>query len=275
MRVLEERLFAILDPESTRLRRHGGPGQICSARSSSARQMPSAYGHETLDSAVKSARAACGPVKELADFTAFELLQTERGFVAFQQWYQRVLANIPGAAVAPSYAGAPPRELDVLWPQAACPPHALHDQAFLEVLRAFADCTDSEGFDFFDLLDQHSQGYLRYAQVYLAICLIAAIASRQLMKFLYFHSNRVFKILDQGCMLEAPHGHVFWPRLLKLLRLLGAPGHLISDVAEEHGVAPLAHLTYEDFMEVTYHVFKEMDRGSSVGVTSVMEGERA
>lgn len=276
MRVLEKRFLAVLDPEATRLRRHAGPSPIRSARSmGSARQSASngpPYG--TSETAVKSARtlAACLPKdSDVDDFSAFDLLHTEKGFTAFEQWYQRVLANSPGAS-APAL---PPAQLGMLWPQSFCPPNALHEYAFLELLRAFVECSESEAFDFFDILNHDYLGFLGYAQVYVAMCLIAAMGSRQLTKFLYFHSTRLFEILSRGCRLESPPGCVAWPRLLMLLRLLGAPSHLISRVTAEHDVAPLAQLRYEEFLELVYTVVAELDRGVDSGeITVINENDR-
>jgi len=60
-----------------------------------------------------------------------------------------------------------------------------------------------------------------------------------------------------------------------LLRLLGAPGHLVSRVSAEHDVAPLAQLTYEEFLEVTYPVVAELDRGVEYGeITVINESDR-
>jgi len=217
---------------------------------------------------------AC-PAKEVdpdeAPCSAFDLLHTEKGFIAFEQWYQRVLVGGPGATVPP----VPPPELGLMWPQAFCPPNALHEHAFLELLRAFAECTDSEAFDFFDLLNHDCLGFLGYAQVYVAVCLIAAMGCRQLTKFLYFHSTRLFGILSRGCRFGASPGCVSWPRLLTLLRLLGAPSHLISRVSVELGVAPLAQLTYEEFLEIVYPVVVELDRGVEYGeITVINENDR-
>mmetsp|Transcript_102785 Transcript_102785/g.299791 ORF Transcript_102785/g.299791 Transcript_102785/m.299791 type:complete len:296 (-) Transcript_102785:91-978(-) len=277
MRVLEKRFFALLDPESTRLRRHGGPSPISSARSTtSGRQVSGSAGcgNGAGDGTVKSARsvAPCpGKEPDPDECSAFDLLHTEKGFVAFEQWYQRVLANCAGGLTS----SAPPAELGLLWPQAFCPPNALHEHAFTELLRAFAECTDGEACDFFDLLNYDCQGYLGYAQVYLAICLIAAMASRQLTKCLYFHSTRLFGVLAKGCRFDAPPDYVTWPRLLALIRLLGAPSHLISRAGAECGVAPLAQLTYEEFLEIMYPVVVELDRGLECGeITVINENDR-
>ena len=40
--------------------------------------------------------------------------------------------------------------------------------------------------------------YVHTSQVYIAICLVAAIGSRQLTKFFYFHSTRIFGMLALG-----------------------------------------------------------------------------
>jgi len=243
---------------------------------SSARSLGSARQDERTSGSSKRPRslAPAGSGKEHIEHdscSAFDLLHTERGFMAFELWYQRIFASSPGAA-APSL---PVDQLGMLWPQAFCPPNALHEHAFAELLRAFAECTDGEVFDFFDILDSECLGYLGYAQTYFAMCLIAAMSSRQLTKFLYFHSTRLFNILSQGCQLEAPPGNVSWPRLLMFLRLLGAPSHLISKVTIEHGVAQLAHITYEEFLEITYMVVAELDRGAECGeITVINEGDR-
>mmetsp|Transcript_75920 Transcript_75920/g.176074 ORF Transcript_75920/g.176074 Transcript_75920/m.176074 type:complete len:296 (-) Transcript_75920:126-1013(-) len=277
MRILEKRFLAVLDPEATRLRRHAGPSPISSARSTqSGRQGPASggCGAGAGETAARSARAVVPCTQkelELEECSAFDLLHTERGFVAFEQWYQRVLAGCPGA----HSPALPPSELGLLWPQVFCPPNALHDHAFMELLRAFAECTDGEAFDFFDLLNHDYLGYLGYPQVYLAMCLIAAMSSRQLTKFLYFHSTRLFGILAKGCRFDASPGYVAWPRLLTLLRLLGAPSHLVSRIGVEHGVVPLTQLSYEDFLEVMYAVAVELDRGVECGeITVINENDR-
>jgi len=203
--------------------------------------------------------------------SAFDLLHTERGFMAFEHWYQRILASSPGAT-APNL---PADQLGMLWPQTFYPPNALHEHAFAELLRVFAECTDGEVFDFFDILDHECLGYLGYAQTYFAMCLIAAMSSRQLTKFLYFHSTHLFNILSKGCQLKTPPGNVAWSRLLTFLRLLGAPSHLISRVTIERGVAQLAQIAYEEYLEITYLVVAELDRGTECGeITVINESDR-
>jgi len=205
------------------------------------------------------------------DCTAFDLLHSERGFVAFEQWYRRVLANAPGSGVSKM----PAPELGMLWPQAYCPPNALHEHAFVELIHAFVECSDGEALDLFDLMDHSFLGMLGLPQVYVAICLVAALGSRQLTKFLYFHSSRLFGILAIGCRLSAKPEHVTWPRLLVFLRLLGAQSHLLSHVAADLGIAPLSQLRYDDFVEVVFAVASQLDRGTDMGECTVInEGDR-
>lgn len=199
------------------------------------------------------------------------MLHTEQGFAAFGQWYRRILASGSG-----SNAAATPRlELGLLWPQAFCPPHLLHEYAFMELLRAFAECTDSEAFDLFDILDCHFMGMLGLQQVYFAMCLIAALGSRQLTKFLYFHSTQLFEVLSKGCIASPPE-HVSWPRLLVLLRLLGAPGHVVSRVGTEAGgpfaamPGAIGSLKYTEFLDVMFSITMQLDRGTEFGETTVI-----
>lgn len=251
------------------------PSPMSSARSlGSARQGGVADERTTGTSKRPRSLAPAGSGKEHAEHdecSAFDLLHTERGFLAFEQWYQRTLAISLGATAS----NLPVDQLGMLWPQTFCPPNALHENAFAEMLRTFADCTDGEVFDFFDILDPECLGCLGYAQTYFAMCVVAAMSSRQLRKFLYFHSTRLFTILSRGCQLDALPGSVSWARLLMFLRLLGAPSHLISRVIIEHGVAQLAQITYEEFLEITYMVVAELDRGAECGeITVINEGDR-
>lgn len=142
----------------------------------------------------------------------------------------------------------------------------------MELLRAFAECSDSEALDFFDILDCDFLGMLSLPQVYLAICLVAALGSQQLLKFLYFHSVRLFGVLEKGCPSVAPD-HVSWPRLLVLLRLLGASGHLVSRIGTEMGVASAGAcdgLTYDEFLDVVFPIMAQLDRGPEAGESTVI-----
>jgi len=275
MRIHIPRLLAVLDPEATRQRRMGAASPIGSARSTGSgrqdvgrdgegvpRQRPAAA---VPESARLGARPPPAKSEDEEPPTAFDLLHTERGFNAFEAWYRRVLASGAGASAPP----APRPELGLLWPQAFCPPSALHEHAFVELLRVFAECAESEAFDFFDLLDYRFLGMLGLPQIYLAVCLIAALGSRQLTKFLYFHSNRLFEMLAEGCVDAAPE-RVSWPRVLMLLRLLGAPGHLVSRVAEENHVENLAQLNYDEFVEVLFPIMVQLDRGAEFGESTVI-----
>jgi hypothetical protein len=166
----------------------------------------------------------------------------------------------------------PRAELGRLWPQAFCPPSALHEYAFMELLRAFTECSDSEAFDFFDLLDCDFLGMLALPQVFLAMCLLAALGSRQLLKFLYFHSTKLFAMLTKGCPGVASEC-VSWPRLLVLLRLLGAPAHLVSRVGAETGASSYGlgdGLTYDEFLEVMFPIMAQLDRGAEIGESTVI-----
>merc|ERR1719453_832591 len=104
------------------------------------------------------------------------------------------------------------------------------------------------------------------------MCLVAALGSRQLLKFLYFHSTRLFGVLTKGCPGVAPE-RVAWPRLLLLLRLLGAPCYLVSRTGIEAGVASSAigdGLTYDEFLEVMFPIMAQLDRGAEVCESTVI-----
>eukprot|EP00931_Biecheleriopsis_adriatica_P100666 TRINITY_DN75931_c0_g1_i1.p1 TRINITY_DN75931_c0_g1~~TRINITY_DN75931_c0_g1_i1.p1 ORF type:complete len:287 (+),score=36.46 TRINITY_DN75931_c0_g1_i1:80-940(+) len=261
MKVLPGRLLIVLD-EVHRQRRPGGASPMCSARStgSSKAAMQGAAeasrGVRPLDSA-RSGTSACTHDSESEECTAFDLLHTKPGFLAFTQWYVR---QLPG-----TYEGRSARrpDLGLLWPQAYCAPHALHEYAFVDFLRLFVDCTDREALDFFDLLDSDCLGALTLQQVCIAVLLIAALGSRQLTKCLYVHSKRLFGLLSTGSQRSLRRRHVLWPRVQMLMQLLGAPWHLISRVCSQFAFQPLAKLTHDDFVEVMFPVTTQLDRGAS------------
>lgn len=282
MRVHIDRLLALIDPESTLHRRLSTTSTVNSARSTS-----SGYGPALLGS--RGGRGAqmqggsdvsrCGKVSEptrlstpgsaktpvAEEPTVFELLHTERGFAFFNQWYRRLLASGGQTTIA-----TPQPCLGALWSQAFCPQLALHDFAFAEFLRTFVECSDSEAFDLFDLLDDKFLGMLGLEQIYLAICLVAALGSRQLTKFLYFHSTRLFSLLEKGSVGSAQIGCVALPRLVTLLRLLGAPTHLILRTSAESGLDMTAQLRYDGFLEVVFPIVEVLDRGFVFGESAVI-----
>merc|ERR1712217_282317 len=172
-------------------------------------------------------------------------------------------------------AALPRLDLQLMWPQAFCPANALHEYAFMELIRVFAECSDSEALDFFDLMDYDYLGFLGYSQVYISICLVAALGSRQLTKFFYFHSNRIHLILSRGCRFSSPSACIAWPRLTTFLRLLGAQGSLISRISQENNIEALAQLSYEDFLDVVFPIVEELDRGVEFGeITVINEGDK-
>eukprot|EP00929_Paragymnodinium_shiwhaense_P014549 TRINITY_DN122460_c0_g1_i1.p1 TRINITY_DN122460_c0_g1~~TRINITY_DN122460_c0_g1_i1.p1 ORF type:complete len:296 (-),score=63.36 TRINITY_DN122460_c0_g1_i1:30-917(-) len=270
MRVLAGRLLSVLEGSDSVA--DAGRSRHLSHQAAQQRQSRFGSSNSTLGRQGENARAtgqAAAPRSKDGDneeSTAFDLLHQERGFMAFEQWYKRVLASAaaahgnPHAALHEQQAAAlaPP-----FWPQVYCPPNLLHEYAFLELLRTFTECSDSEAFDLFDLLDCEFLGMLGLHEVYIAICLLAAHGSRQLTKFLYFHSTRLFGILSRGCKVTSAPEHVSWPRLVTFLRLLGTPGHLISRASTENGVSPLAQLNYEQFLEVLFPIAMQLDRGSA------------
>jgi len=293
MRVYCPRIFAVLDPEGSSRRvsaRAGMASPVASARStigeaSSERHRLSnpaaaivgrlleARLLETARSSQQAVAQAQQAVKDSAfeEYSAFDMLHTERGFSAFEQWYKRVLVSGAGASAPP----LPQKDFGLLWPQAFCPPNALHEYAFMELVRAFADCSDSDAFDFFDILDYDFLGVLGLPQVYLGMCLIAAIGSRQLTKLLYFHSTNLFLVLSKGCV-EVPAERIAWPRVLTFLRLLGAPESLISRTVAGSGMHSATQLTYDDFLDVVYPIVVALDRGSHLGEGTVInENDRA
>eukprot|EP00747_Dinoflagellata_sp_TGD_P167843 gnl/TRDRNA2_/TRDRNA2_193048_c0_seq1.p1 gnl/TRDRNA2_/TRDRNA2_193048_c0~~gnl/TRDRNA2_/TRDRNA2_193048_c0_seq1.p1 ORF type:complete len:289 (-),score=50.24 gnl/TRDRNA2_/TRDRNA2_193048_c0_seq1:112-978(-) len=274
MRVNVARLLAVLDPESTRTRRMGvaGASPLGSARSSGRsgdRAGPTTMAGAGTGSARSIASTCSAKDSDTEDCTAFDLLHTEKGFMSFESWYKRALASGIGAN-APL---VPPAHLGALWLQAFCPPNALPEYAFMELLRAFAECTDSEAFDLFDVLDHDFLGMLGFPQVYLAICLVGALGSRQLTKFLYFHSGHLFRILARGSV-GVDAERAAWPRVLTFVRLLGAPSHLISRVGSDCGVRVDAELTYDQFMEVMFPIVQQLDRGAPLRESTVI-GENA
>lgn len=277
MKVRNKCLLAVLDPEGKNPRRPVVAQPMGSARSAGSGRpggsITTSAGTPTSAGAnaagLRPPRGDWGKMDaEGAECSAFDLLHTEQGFVAFEQWYKRTFSSGTGQAAS----AAPRAELGLLWPQAFCPPGALHEYAFMELLKAFAECSDSEALDFFDILDCEFSGMLALPQVYLAMCLVAALGSRQLLKFLYFHSTRLFGVLKKGCP-GVPGDRVAWPRIVLLLRLLGAPGWLISRVGEDAGICNPAigdGLTYDEFLQVMFPVMVQLDRGTEVGESTVI-----
>lgn len=276
MRVNAPRLLAVLDPEVARSRRqvHASPG---SARSSGGSRISgtsatlAAHAGTTAETArgaggraANSAALVAGPDSE--ECGPFDLLHTEKGFIAFEQWYRRVLAS----SVASNAVTSPRLELGLLWPQVHCPPTGLHEHAFFEVLRAFGEFSDGEALDFFDLLDHERVGFLCLPQVYFAMCLVAAVGCKQLTKFVYFHSTKLFDMLEKGCRFSAAPKHVTWAKVMSLLRLLGTPGSLISKTCTENRMVPVSQLTYDDFVIVTFPIMVQLDRGTDARQIMVM-----
>ncbi|CAE8716759.1 unnamed protein product, partial [Polarella glacialis] len=184
--------------------------------------------------------------------SVFELLFfTERGFQAFQQFYQRA---IPGYG-APEARG-PKAELGFLWPQVHFHPHGLPEYAFMDFLRDFVNCTDGEALDFFEILDSDFLGVLSFQKVYAAVCIIAALSSRQLAKYVYMHSRHLYDLLSAGG--RTP---LLWPKVQMLQLLLGAPLDLISRICEKK--APFAQLSRAEFDEAMFHVAAHLDRGGA------------
>mmetsp|Transcript_28656 Transcript_28656/g.66063 ORF Transcript_28656/g.66063 Transcript_28656/m.66063 type:complete len:273 (+) Transcript_28656:53-871(+) len=247
MRVHVGRLLAVLEPDQSKPTRLGPSSPAAASRTIG---RPGGIAQPDREGSNKRAEAT-------ANLSAFDLLHTARGFSAFEQWYKRTLS----ASTVTQTSSTPRPELGILWSQCFCFPNALHEQAFLELLRVFAECSDSEAYDFFDILDSHFLGMLGLQQVYLAMCLVAAIGCSQVTKFLYFHSSWIFTTLAAGSI-EAPAEQVSWPRILTLLRLLGAPCAVVTKVCAENGIhGPLADLDYETFMAVLFPIAVQLDRG--------------
>lgn len=253
------RLLAVLEPDAAS---QGGrllaASPISSARSTASNRQGTPLG-DTGNNRKNTDSGKSREPASLEDSSAFDLLHTSRGFAAFEQWYKRIISS---SACAPSLK-QPPSDLGGLWPQAFCPPNALPEYAFLELVRAFAECTDSEAFDFFDLMDYRFVGALDFKQVYFAVCILAASGCRQSTKLLYLHSRRIFAMLAEG-RVGGSSGKVTWPRLLALLRLLGATSLVVSRACTECGVAFLSRdLTYQEFLDVTYSVLSQLDKGAN------------
>jgi hypothetical protein len=281
MRVRNNALLAVLDPEGKNPKRFVEPSPRGSARSSSSRPgVGSVIGYgagRTGASAKLGLRQEAGKTlhEDAPDCTAFDLLHTEHGFIAFEHWYRKVLAT--GAGSSASSASDSFKDVGLQWTQVYCPPSLLHEYAFMELLRTFVECSDSEAFDFFDILDCEFLGMLETPQVYIAVCLVAALGSRQLCDFLYLHSSRLFKTLAKGCP-ETCFERVSWPKLHSCLRLLGTPGHLVFGSSNDRDIpSPLCSdgLTYDDFLKFLYPIFVQLDRGAEIGESTVInEGDR-
>jgi len=164
------------------------------------------------------------------------------------------------------------RDMGLQWTQVYCPPNLLHEHAFIELLRTFAECSESEAFDLFDILDCEYLGMLGLPQVYLAMCLVAALGCRQLKEFLYFHSTRLFKMLAKGCP-ETSFERISWPKLHLFLRLLGTPGHLVFRRSSDND-SPSSMcsdgLTYDQFLNFLFPIFVQLDRGADTGESIVI-----
>eukprot|EP00927_Polykrikos_kofoidii_P065487 TRINITY_DN61239_c0_g1_i1.p1 TRINITY_DN61239_c0_g1~~TRINITY_DN61239_c0_g1_i1.p1 ORF type:complete len:268 (-),score=35.49 TRINITY_DN61239_c0_g1_i1:16-819(-) len=255
MRVLTSRLLAVLESDQGKPQRRVG-GHVVT-RTSSAH-----FSQNDSD------------VEASLERSTFDMMHCEKGFNAFDQWYKRVLASVAsgqgGCFGFDGLADAPP-----FWNQIYCPPNLLHEHAWVELLRTFVDCSDSEAYDFFDILDSESLAMIGMPQVYVGMCLIAALGSRQLTKFLYFHSTRMYKMLAVGCRLLAPPGCVTWPKLVSFLRIIGTPGYLISRAFVENNLSPLANIKYEEFLDVIYPIAVHLDGGSEIAETThINESER-
>jgi len=204
-----------------------------------------------------------GPTSSASDsyLDCFELLHTPNGFASFEQWYKKLLPS----KVAEDYTAEGPRqELGFLWPQLFCPPTALPEHAFSE-------CSEGEALDFFDLLDGDLQGMLSFEQVYLGICLVAALGCKQLTKFLYMHSSQFFQLLAKGCRCCAKEDTITWARLLTLLRLLGVSGAVLSGIVSRQKLtSPRAEVKYHQFCAILLPIAMEMDRGGNPPESTVI-----
>lgn len=213
---------------------------------------------------------AGGAPQEETGCTAWDLVHTERGFLSFEQWYWRLL---PVCVARPQAAQS---VLGILGPQASCPPSAVHEHAFAEIVRAFADCSESEAMDLFDLLDQDLHGMVNIRQVYMAVCLLTALACRRLTRFLFLHSTLLFGMMCGSCRQNSAPDRVTWAKVLVLLRLWGTPSRLLSKAFVDYEVTPLTPLSHGDFLDITFPVAQELDRGANTGeVTVINEHERA
>lgn len=283
MRVNVGRLCAILDPEATRRR---GASPISSARSTgsarhaavdSARSVGSGSGR-LLDSARSFASTSTKEsMKDAADFedvTLFDMLHTDRGFDAFQNWFKRALDS---PASSSNFTGPLRTELGLVFPLACCQPPAIPEYAFIEIMRTFTECTDDEAFDLFDLLDYDLVGALDIKKMYFGLTLLSAVGSRQCSKFFRVHSRMLFAMLTKGCPTMNPQSpeKVAWPRVIVLLRVLGVPEHLIARLGQDFAIKQLDEINYDTFTSLMYVMLTRLDRGVDFSETTVInETER-
>lgn len=211
--------------------------------------------------------ASPGFVPEAEDRTTFDLLHSEKGFSAFDAFFKRLLAG----CVAPQAAFAPRQEYGWMLPQLFCPPTAVPEHAFLELMHLLADCTDSEASDLFDLLDYDFRGFLGLKQIYFAICMLAALDSKQSTKFLYYHASTLFAILARRCVSVAEE-RVCWSQLIVLFRVLGVPIHVVRACGRDAGF-PDGELAFDGFLEVAFEVLLQLDRGGEES-TVIQEKDR-
>jgi len=275
MKVINSHLRAVLDPEAKSSRRGSdNPPTALGPRSFSIASIEPVKSSPTRSQSTANLASVAPPAKEpdtaaSEKASSFDLLHTQSGFQNFERWYLKALNSSRAASIPQRPAP------DCWWPEAYCPPTALHEHAFLELMRVFTECAESDAMDFFDLLDYNFMGILGFSQIYIAMVLLAAMGSRQLTKFMYFHSSTLFAYLCKGCRFNAAPDCVTWARLLVLLRLLGVKGASLSEAGELHGMTPLSQIDATKFEEILFPLVLQLDRGIDIGeITVISECDR-
>merc|ERR1712224_286912 len=201
-------------------------------------------------------------------------MHSDRGYDAFQNWFKRAFDS---PASSSHFTGPLRTDLGLVFPLACCQPPGIPEYVFIEIMRTFAECTDDEALDLFDLLDYDLIGALDFRKVYFGLALLSAVGSRQCTKFFRVHSRVLFAMLTRGCPTLNPQcpQKVAWPRLIVLLRVLGVPEHLIARLGQDFAVKQLDEINYDTFSAVMYVMLARLDRGVDFSETTVInETER-
>lgn len=168
----------------------------------------------------------------------FEQLHTNRGLFSFQDWLRTMLIDerdrLDSVCEAMQFLTLPSGD-----------PGLISEFQFLTVLRGFCDCSKSDAFDFFDLLDIECDGYIGFPEMYLAVCIIVAKACKYGRKLMYLHGAALLKTLRPEVEPDEDKGPVPWEKMIGWFNVFEVPPRVVGEIA-----AVLRALHEEDTKDV-------------------------
>ena len=194
--------------------------------------------------------------KQHSRHSFYEILQTQEGFLALQNYFIKSIAILESNGISSlyQYKNLSTFSLDV------------DEFSFQKLLSAVLEGIDDfDALEIFDCLETVGVGTLSFREFAVLVFLFAAKEARQLLHCLYAHGMLLFDALS------GEQSVISGGRARRVARLIGISEEEVNDVAEQLDLGTFDQIGFDEFQMFLYALFDDMDSTAEVDLYEELE----